>query len=257
MFNSKTIDAFLQDIGTGANYLELEAYIVGGYVRNSLYSDLYEKNLPEVKDIDLVISGDAIDFCYRLQKFVEDNDDGHETFDIKDEFEQFKTIKINHPRFPDYSVELASARKEIYQEPAAFPKVEIIDDIQKDLPRRDFTINALLYSLNKKDNGEIIDYVGAIDDMQKGLIRAFHSDSFIDDPTRIYRAARFMAEYDFQIEEETLTWIEKAYKNPDFQTWCKKRKSRITIELGNIQALPEQKAEKAMHFLKKTPALIL
>lgn len=248
------IKPFLQDLGTGAATLGHEIYIVGGYVRNKIFAELHDKPFTKDQDIDLVINTNAIDFIHRFQKYYEDNNAEHVTFDIIEEFKAFGTIKISHPEYPDAHIELASTRTEIYEEPAAFPTTTIIDDIKEDLPRRDFTINAILESINPKTFGEIIDYVGGIDDMQKGLVRAFHKDSFIDDPTRIIRAIRFAAEYDFEIETETLTNIKRTLAHPDFELWKKKRKGRFEIEMAKIKGLEEEKASKALQALQALQA---
>lgn len=243
------IKDFLQDLGAGAAKLNHELYIVGGYTRNKLYTELNNKSFNQNQDIDLVINTDAIDFIHKFQKYYEDNHPEHLTFDILEEFEAFATIKINDPENSNIIIEIASTRTESYEEPAAFPEVSIISDIQDDLPRRDFTINAILESLHPKSFGEIIDYVGGIDDLKNKLIRAFHKNSFIDDPTRIVRAARFLGEYDFQIEQETLTNIKLALNNPEFSSWQKKRKNRFAIEFEKINALTKEQSSRALRFL--------
>lgn len=246
---SPELENFLKDLGAGANHLGYEIYIVGGTIRNELYKEFHDSKLVKNQDLDLVINTNAIDFTKRYQKFYEDNHDDHITFDIIEEFDQFGTIKINHPENKECRIEIASTRTEQYKEPAAFPTVTIIDSIEQDLERRDFTINALLKSLNRLNYGEILDYVNGISDMQKKLVRVFHDDSFIDDPTRIYRAVRFMLEYDFKIEEHTLSLLEKALKNPDFETWFKKRKNRFEIEKAKILKLDKEK-EATLFFEK-------
>jgi tRNA nucleotidyltransferase (CCA-adding enzyme) len=245
---SSHIENFLKDLGFGANHLGHKIYIVGGSIRNELFKDFHDPSLTKKQDIDLVINTNAIEFIDKYQRFYEDNHDDHITFDILEKFDQFGTVKINHPEDKDCQIEIASTRTEVYKEPAAFPTVTIIDSIEKDLQRRDFTINALLKSLNRYNYGEIIDYIGGIDDMQKKLIRVFHDDSFIDDPTRIYRAVRFMLEYDFEIEEHTLALIEKALNDERFPEWFKKRKNRFEIEKENITKLGKDK--QAIEFLK-------
>ncbi len=249
---SEPIKIFLQEIGSAAFSLGHEVCIVGGYPRNKLYEEIYSKNKLFCTDIDLVINTDAIEFTHKLQKYLEDNDKEHLTFDIVAEYVPFGTIKINHPRYPEYQIELASTRIEHYSEPAAFPQITIIDDIREDLPRRDFTINALLFSLmpekfSKHHFGEVVDYVSALDDLRQGLIRVFHNHSFIDDPTRIYRAVRFMFEYNFTIEKHTHVLVLEAVKHPDYTHWLKKRESRFTIELEKIKKLPE--ATQALKYL--------
>ena len=242
------IENFLKDIGFGANHLGYEIYIVGGSIRNELYKDFHDPNLEKKQDLDLVINTNAIEFIEKYQKFYEDNHDDHITFDVIESFDQFGTIKINHPEDKDCRIEIASTRTEIYKEPAAFPTVTIIDSFEKDLQRRDFTINALLKSLNRTSYGEIIDYVNGISDMQKGLVRVFHDESFIDDPTRIYRAVRMMLEYNFKIEDHTLELLKKAIQDERFPDWFKKRKNRFEIEKESIVNLGDQQAQEAQEF---------
>ncbi len=244
-----TIHPFLQDIGAAAAQLGHELYIVGGYLRNKIYAELNGLNFNQNQDIDLVINTDAIEFIYKFQKYLEDNDPNHVTFDIVEEFKCFGTIKIQHPEYPASMIEIASTRTEIYPEPAAFPEVTIIHDVSADLVRRDFTINALLESLMPKSFGEIIDHIGGISDIEKKLIRAFHTESFIDDPTRLTRALRFMVEYDFTIEAETLESMIRALEHEDFPLWLKKRKSRFEIEAKKIRDLGKAKFEQAKNFI--------
>lgn len=229
------VENFLKDLGMGANQLGYEIYIVGGFVREELYKEIYGKETKLVKDIDLVINTNAIEFTQKFQRFYQDNHPEHKTFEIKETFKDFGTCKISHPDFPEYQIEIASTRREIYPEPAAFPKVELIESFEEDLPRRDFTINALLKSLNKKNFGELVDYVGAIEDIKSGLIRIFHKESFIDDPTRIPRALRFALQYGFQIEDNTLELIKEALAHPDLESWKKKRKARFEIEFKKLE----------------------
>lgn len=245
---SPHIENFLKDLGSGANFLGHEIYIVGGAVRNHLYEELHNHNSKKPQDLDLVINTNAITFAKQFQKYYEDNNDDHISFDILEEFEQFGTVKINHPEDSNCLIEIASTRSEIYKEPAAFPTITLVNSIETDLPRRDFSINALLMSLNKVDYGEIIDHVGGINDMQNKLVRVFHDYSFIDDPTRIYRAVRMMLEYDFQIEVHTLELLKAALKHPDFDSWYKKRKNRFAIEKNNIIKLGQDKERQAKDF---------
>lgn len=234
MFLKLEAENFLKDLGSGANQLGYEIYIVGGFVREKLYSELYDKEAKLTLDIDLVINTNAIEFIEKFQKYYEDNHPEHRTFNLIETFPDFGTCKISHPDFPEYGIEIASTRLESYPEAAAFPKVELIEDFEQDLPRRDFTINALMFSLNKKNYGDIVDYVNGISDMEKGLIRVFHKDSFIDDPTRIPRAIRFALQYKFKIEEETKKLIKEALLDPRYPEWQKKRKNRFKIELDKI-----------------------
>lgn len=245
------VENFLKDLGAGANYLGHEIYIVGGWVRNELFAELHDANLTKEQDLDLVINTNAIKFAQQYQKFYQDNHDDHISFDIVETFDQFGTVKINHPEDKDCLIEIASTRTEIYKEPAAFPTVTLIDSIEKDLPRRDFTINALLKSLNRTNYGEIIDHVDGIKDMQNKIVRVFHDESFIDDPTRIYRALRMALEYNFSLDSHTESLIEACIQNPDFASWFKKRKNRFSIEKDKILGLGADAANKATEFFTR------
>ncbi len=243
------IQPFLENLGLAAYELNLEAYIVGGFTRNHIL-----KPNKLIQDIDIVINHNAIDFTERYQRYLEDNHPQHRTFEIIASYPQFGTIKIQHPDYPNYHIELASTRHETYPEPADFPDVELLTDINADLPRRDFTINALLFSImpfkSKHPWGEILDYVSGLDDIEKRLIRAFHSRSFFDDPTRIYRACRFAGEYEFEIESQTQAWIKASVTNPDFTQWLNRRKNRIAIELEKINSLEDSQKKRAENLLE-------
>lgn len=231
---------FLQDIGSFAVNEGHELYLVGGSVRDALM------NTP-TKDYDLILSSDAIAF---IKRYITHNSD----VKIIEAFEPFKTIKIAL-KDSDYDIEFASARTESYKEAAAFPKVELAS-IKEDLRRRDFTINALLESAMPDNFAEIVDYIDGKSDLEQKLIRVFHDNSFIDDPTRIYRAIRFMAKFDFEIEAHSMKLIEAAAKHPDMPKWLKKRKNRFKIELDYIKALEPEKAQKAVDLLTNLEILI-
>jgi tRNA nucleotidyltransferase (CCA-adding enzyme) len=248
MIVSPQLDDFLKDLGAAANYLGHEVFIVGGFLRNLLYKEFHDSSWQVNQDIDLVINTNAIEFSDKFQKFYEDNHDEHISFDIIESFAQFGTVKINHPEKKDFNIEIASTRTETYKEAAAFPTVKIINSIEDDLQRRDFTINALLMSLNKTNFAEIIDHVGALKDLENKKVKVFHQDSFIDDPTRIYRAVRMKLEYNFEIENETLTYLQTALKHPEFNNWFLKRKNRFAIEKNKIINLGENKSKEAEKF---------
>lgn len=230
------ISDFLKDIGEFASQKGREAYIVGGYVRDFLLKS-------PTKDIDIVVNCDAIE----LIKSYQEAKPG--TLEIIEAFEQFKTIKIKLTD-SDHDIEFASTRIETYKEPAAFPKVTIINNIKDDLARRDFTINALLQSIMPNNYAEVVDHVNGQKDLEDKAIRVFHDLSFIDDPTRIYRAIRFMAKFNFQIEPHTVELMRAAVQHQDFPKWFKKRKNRFQIELDYIKNLEPEQAKKGLEALK-------
>ena len=102
-------------------------------------------------------------------------------------------------------VDVATARLEYYEYPAALPTVEL-SSIKMDLYRRDFTINAQAIQLNKGQFGRLIDFFGAQRDMKDKLLRVLHSLSFVEDPTRILRAIRFEKRFEFTIGPQTTSY---------------------------------------------------
>ena len=140
--------------------------------RRKTYLKIFLKNSSKINfDLDLVINTDAILFIDEIKE--EFNDNFKSEIIIKDSFEQFKTIKIIIKGLEEFEIEFASTRIESYSKPAAFPTVEITNDISADLPRRDFSINALLISLIPDNFGQIKDLIHGLDDMKHGLIKNF------------------------------------------------------------------------------------
>ncbi len=240
-----------------------ELFIVGGVPRNLVYSILHHKDdentgnegceqsreetaaqravsrlmltEPLGNDIDLLINTAALPWLISIQERFRLLT--KRTLIIIEEFKPFQTVKIKISGLDIYDLEFASARTESYPEPAAFPEVALTSNIKEDISRRDFTINSLLISLGPLNFAELIDHSSALSDMKRGLIRVFHSNSFIDDPTRIYRAFRFALEYGFDIELKTAEWLKAALKDERFSLWFKKRKNRFSIELEKYRSL--------------------
>jgi tRNA nucleotidyltransferase (CCA-adding enzyme) len=154
------------------------AYLVGGAVRDLLLDR-------GRADIDLVVVGDAAALAARL---------GAEPV----EHERFATAKV---RLDEHEVDVATARAERYPHPGALPEVEPAGEIETDLARRDFTINAMALPL--QGTAELIDPFGGLADLEAGLLRVLHARSFVDDPTRALRAARYAARFGFALEPET------------------------------------------------------
>jgi tRNA nucleotidyltransferase (CCA-adding enzyme) len=172
----------------------MSGYLVGGYVRDLIIGNLST-------DIDLVIEGDAVDFAKSVMKLIPGK--------LK-VFEQFKTAKLVVDK--NLQIDFATARTELYESPAALPKVTA-SDLKKDLFRRDFTVNALAVSLNKENYGFLIDCFDGLQDIKNKEIKVLHDQSFIDDPTRIFRAIRFAYRLGFKIEDHTFELMKEAVKN--------------------------------------------
>jgi len=202
----------LEEIGNLADELGYHAYLVGGFVRDII---LHNENY----DIDVVIEGDGIIFAEEMSK----------RFNVKiRSHKEFATAKIIYS--DGFKVDIASARLEYYKAPAALPIVEH-SSLKLDLHRRDFTINTLAISLNKNTFGELIDFFGAQRDIKEKTIRVLHSLSFVEDPTRVFRAIRFELRFGFKIGKHTLDLIRNAVK---LNFLAKIRGKRIWTELALI-----------------------
>jgi tRNA nucleotidyltransferase (CCA-adding enzyme) len=172
-------------------------YVVGGFVRDLL---LGEPTL----DMDLVVEGDAIRLARWLGRRVSARTRSHKRFGTAKIILEDRETEFGIP-----ALDFATARLEFYEHSAALPEVES-SSIKADLHRRDFTINTLAIRLDSDHYGQLLDFYGGEQDLQEGLIRALHSLSFIEDPTRIMRAARFEQRLDFTIEARTAELIDNA-----------------------------------------------
>ncbi len=176
--------------GEIAEELGFTAYLVGGSVRDLLRG---EENL----DIDIVIEGDGIAFAKTLGESLNAKVRPHQ---------KFGTAQIFSHKF---KLDVATARTEYYEFPAALPKVET-SSIKKDLYRRDFTINTLAVKLNPRDFGLLIDFFGGQRDLREKTIRVLHNLSFVEDPTRAFRAVRFSERFGFRIGRHTENLMKSA-----------------------------------------------
>lgn len=183
----------LRDSGEVAEQIGMKAYVVGGFVR-----DLVMRN--ENLDVDIVVEGDGIAFSEAFAR-------GHPCR-VRSHHKFGTAVLV----FPDgYKVDVATARVEYYREPAALPVVEF-SSLKLDLYRRDFTINTLALRLNPGVFGELIDFYGAQRDIKERVIRILHSLSFVEDPSRILRAARFERRFGFTIGKHTQNLIRNAVR---------------------------------------------
>lgn len=170
-----------------------QVYVVGGFVRD-LILDVH--NL----DIDLVVEGDGPKFAGLMAEFLCGRVKVHE---------KFGTAMVILE--DDFRIDVATARTEYYEFPAALPRIEE-SSLKQDLYRRDFTINAMAVHLSEKNFGEIVDFFGGRKDLNDGVVRVLYNLSFVEDPTRILRAIRFEQRYGFRIEQQTLTLLKNAVR---------------------------------------------
>jgi tRNA nucleotidyltransferase (CCA-adding enzyme) len=187
----------LQQASKLAQEMDYPLYVVGGFVRDLL---LDKPNL----DMDLVVEGDAIKLARRLGQQVHARTRSHRRFGTAKIILEDLESEYGIP-----ALDFASARMEFYPHSAALPEVER-SSIKLDLHRRDFTINTLAIRLDSGHLGRLLDFYGAEQDLYEGKIRVLHSLSFIEDPTRIMRAARFEQRLGFHIEPRTAELIDNA-----------------------------------------------
>lgn len=175
----------LQKAGECGEELDYQVYCVGGFVRDLLLK------VPNF-DVDLVVEGDGTVLARALGEAWGARVRIHD---------RFKTAVIMMD--DSYKIDVATARTEYYEYPAALPMVSD-SSIKEDMFRRDFTINTLAICLNPDRFGELIDYYGGRRDIEQKVIRILYNFSFVEDPTRIMRAIRFEQRYDMMIEPDTL-----------------------------------------------------
>jgi tRNA nucleotidyltransferase (CCA-adding enzyme) len=191
-FPERILD-LLMEFGKAGDQLGYSVYAVGGFVRDLL---MRVENL----DVDIVVEGDGIRLAEEFEKKFPSRIRTHR---------KFGTAII---LFPDgLKVDVATARLEVYDFPGALPTVER-GSIKMDLYRRDFTINTVAIQLNPKAFGELIDFFGGMKDIKEKAIRVLHNLSFVEDPTRIFRAIRFEQRLGFQIGKHTQNLMKNAVK---------------------------------------------
>ncbi len=201
----------LKLVASVAHEKRMPVYIVGGFVRDLLLER------PSI-DFDLVVEGDAITLARALERKFGGRVATHTRFgtakwqldpsrrELLTEVSDGQALQSGD--LPE-TLDLISARTEFYTYPSALPTVER-GSIKLDLHRRDFTINTLALRLDGRYYGNLYDFWGGLNDLQKGLVRVLHSLSFVDDPTRMLRAVRFEKRFGFQIEERTLELMNEA-----------------------------------------------
>ncbi len=220
--DDRTLD-LLKAIGKTGDELNLRLFVVGGFVRDLLLQR-------RVDDIDIVVEGDGIFFAKHFAQKMGCRVNTHK---------KFGTAVII---FSDnVKVDVASARLEYYNFPAALPIVEK-SSIKRDLSRRDFTINTLALSLNPDSFGTMIDYFGANRDLKDKTIRTIHNLSFVEDPTRIFRAIKFSNRFGFKIGKVTSNLITNAIKVD-----CFKNLSGLRVLSELKQIFSEENPIPAIH----------
>ena len=183
-----------QVISEASKALNVESYVIGGFVRDLLLKRDFKK------DIDIVAVGSGIELALKVSEMLPK----------KPKVQVFKTYGTAMLRFEDTEIEFVGARKESYHFESRNPVVEN-GTLEDDQNRRDFTINALALSLNEKNFGDLIDPFDGLQALESKTIKTpLNPDiTFSDDPLRMMRGIRFASQLNFEIEEESLQAIER------------------------------------------------
>jgi len=183
--------AILKKMGELAVATGMEAWLVGGLVRDLLLG-------VGAGDLDVVVEGDGLEFARKASRELGAN---------LIEYERFLTATL---QFPDLiRVDIATARTETYEHPGSLPRV-VRATVMDDMRRRDISINAMALSITGGKFGELFDPFGGAGDLAGKTVRVLHDRSFLDDPTRILRAARFEARFGFTMDPHTLELLRGA-----------------------------------------------
>ncbi|MFP4410587.1 CBS domain-containing protein [Coleofasciculus sp.] len=221
-------------------------YLVGGAVRDVLLADESQPLLLE--DVDLVVDGfhraADVGAGVTLAKALRERYP-NARLDVHGAFQTAALLWHNHPVLDSLWIDIATARTEFYPYPAANPEVEA-SSIRQDLYRRDFTINAMAARLTGR-RGEalpLLDFFGGMLDLRSRQIRVLHANSFIEDPTRIYRAVRFAVRLGFELEPQTQDYIQYALESGVYErslganTRAPALETRLKAELKYILEAP-------------------
>jgi len=221
-------------ISKASSALQLESYVIGGFVRDFLL----QRN-SGAKDIDIVTVGSGIALAKKVANLLPH----------KPKVQVFKTYGTAMLRFKEIEVEFVGARKESYAKESRNPQVKE-GTLQDDQNRRDFTINAMALSLNKKDYGALLDPFDGASDLKNGIIKTplDPNITYSDDPLRMMRAIRFATQLNFIIEQASLNAITNNAERIDIIT-----RERIVDELHKI--LLSEKPSIGFSLLEKTNLL--
>ena len=190
---SRDIRETLQRLGAIGDSLGMAVYLVGGFVRDLLIGI---DNL----DMDVTVEGDAIFFTERFVELYGGRVRSHKKFGT--------AVLILHD---DRKIDVASTRLEYYDSPGVLPTVERAS-LRHDLYRRDFTVNTLAICINGNRFGQLTDHFGGQQDIQERVVRVLHNLSFVEDPTRVFRAIRFEQRLGFHIAPHTENLMQSAVR---------------------------------------------
>ena len=181
-------------IAQASQELNVDSYVIGGFVRDYLLERDFKK------DIDVVAIGSGIDLALKVSELLPN----------KPKVQVFKNYGTAMLRYKEIDIEFVGARKESYNQDSRNPIVEN-GTLEDDQNRRDFTINSLAFSLNERNYGELVDPFNGLSDLENKIIKTpLNPDiTYSDDPLRMLRGIRFATQLNFEIEDESLTAIER------------------------------------------------
>ncbi len=187
--SAETLD-LIRTAAKTASMMGIEAYCVGGIIRDMLLDIKHT-------DIDIIVKKNAVEFSGKLAEVLGGSYYTHNKFHTA-------VVKTS-----GREIDIATLRKEYYEVPAALPNVQK-GTLRQDLARRDFTINAMAVQISPQEEyGNLIDYFGGLEDIKNRTIRILYPLSFIEDPTRIFRAVRFEKRFNFKMTGTTLRQLKK------------------------------------------------
>lgn len=184
------LNEFLKIIAKNALIQKTRVFFVGGFVRDNILGKA-------TQDIDLIVEGNAIEFCENIKN----------SLNIKSIHKDFATVKVC---YKNITTDIASTRSEIYPYSGSLPLVKEIEvKLEKDVKRRDFTINSLYLEIKLVDDEldfELIDLVDGVKDINSKTLKVLHKKSYIDDPTRILRGLdfKYRFNFDFSFDDKKL-----------------------------------------------------
>ena len=193
-YNKALDNPIFKIIAKASQELNLESYVIGGFVRDFILQRDFKK------DIDIVAIGSGIELALRVSELLPH----------KPKVQVFKNYGTAMLRYKEIDIEFVGARKESYNQESRNPIVEN-GTLEDDQNRRDFTINALAFSLNENNYGELVDPFNGLTDLENKIIKTPLSPdiTYSDDPLRMLRGIRFATQLNFEIETESLTAIER------------------------------------------------
>mgnify|MGYP001175845213 FL=1 len=231
-FEEAINDKLFKTISNCADQLGLDCYVIGGFVR-----DYFLKR--ESKDVDIVVVGSGIEMAKLVSKALK----------ITSKIKIFKTYGTAMLQYSNFEIEFVGARKESYSAKSRNPKISE-GTLEDDIKRRDFTINSLAISLNKKNYGKLIDQYNGLDDIESKIIKTplDPNVTFNDDPLRMLRAIRFASNLKFDINKHILEVITNLSSRINIIT-----KERVVDEINKI--LLSEKPSYGFFLLEKTGLL--